>query len=339
MPASKNQIRRIQTILKMMRQNRYPNFTSFMKEMKNQDLAGAFNLSSKTFSRDIADLRDEYGAPVRYDPSRKGFYLTNTEWYNEDLMVEPFEMKSALLSERVAAGIFPEPMRSEIGKAVGALLMKNETGMAEGVELDNFQVLCPENLPKIKPEIFLTAYNAWEQRKYLKLTYRSAKSHVAEKLFEPHVFAWSGGCWYLKGKLQQDDDKSYDPPRIQVLALHRIEKAEIIADTHFWPEPSILKGIKESGLFDFEKYPEVTLEILHPFDAALEDGFADKITERGDGYIRVVLKNIPKYAAVQTVFSTWGNVRILGPQALKDKVRKIAEKLLKNLDASEQVGQ
>lgn len=37
MPANKNQIRRIQTILKMMRQNRYPNFTSFIKEMKNQD--------------------------------------------------------------------------------------------------------------------------------------------------------------------------------------------------------------------------------------------------------------------------------------------------------------
>ena len=35
MPANKNQIRRIQTILKMMRQNRYPNYTSFIKEMKN----------------------------------------------------------------------------------------------------------------------------------------------------------------------------------------------------------------------------------------------------------------------------------------------------------------
>ncbi|MBE6373516.1 MAG: hypothetical protein E7055_15785, partial [Lentisphaerae bacterium] len=85
MPMNKNQIRRIQTILKMMRQNRYPNYNSFCHEMKNQDPAGTFNLSSKTFSRDIADLRDEYGAPVKYDASRKGFYLTNTEWYNEDL--------------------------------------------------------------------------------------------------------------------------------------------------------------------------------------------------------------------------------------------------------------
>ena len=77
MPANKNQIRRIQTLLKMMRQNRYPNYTSFIREMKNQDIAGIYNISAKTFQRDVADLRDEYGAPIHYDASRKGFYLSN----------------------------------------------------------------------------------------------------------------------------------------------------------------------------------------------------------------------------------------------------------------------
>ena len=329
MPANKNQIRRIQTILKMMRQNRYPNFTSFMKEMKNQDAAGTYELSGKTFSRDIADLRDEYGAPIHYDASRKGFYLSNTEWYNEDLMIEPFEMKSALLGERVASGIFPEPLRGEISKAIGALLMKNESGMAEGVELENFQVLCPDNLPKVRPAIFLASYNAWEQRKYLKLVYRSAKNHVSEKLFEPHIFAWNGGCWYLKGKLRKDDGKTYEPPKVQVLALHRIEQAEIL-EGQFWPEPSILKGVKESGLFDFDRIPEVVLEILRPFDQSFSAGFADKITARGNGFIRVVLKDIPKYEAVQIVFSAWGNVRVLSPEELKIKVCRIADKLLEN---------
>ena len=79
MPANKNQIRRIQTILKMMRQNRYPNYTSFVKEMRSLDVAGTYKLSGKTFQRDIADLRDEYGAPIHYDASRKGFYLSNTD--------------------------------------------------------------------------------------------------------------------------------------------------------------------------------------------------------------------------------------------------------------------
>ena len=329
MPANKNQIRRMQTILKMMRQNSYPNYTSFVKEMKKLDIAGAYHISSKTFSRDIADLRDEYGAPIKYDGSRKGFYLTNTEWYNEDLMVEPFEMKSALLGERIASGLLPEPMRGEISRAIASLLMKNETGMAEGVELENFQVLSTGNLPQVPPDIFLAVYNAWEQHCFLKLSYRSAKNHLSEKLFEPHVFAWEGGCWYVKGKLQRDDDTRYDPPQIQVLALHRIETAEILPG-HFWPDPAILKGVKESGLFDFEKIPEVVLEILRPFDQSFAAGFADKITERGDGYIRVVLKDIPQFEAVKIVLGTWGNVRVIAPESLKERVCKIAEKLLEN---------
>ena len=332
MPANKNQIRRIQTILKMMRQNRYPNYTSFLRELREQDVAGSVRkISGKTFSRDIADLRDEYGAPILYDASRKGFYLANPEWYNEELMIEPFEMRSALLGERVASGIFPEPMRGEISRAIGALLMKNETGMAEGVELENFQVLCPGNLPPVAPDIFLTAYNAWEQHKYVRLVYRSAQNHVAEKLFAPHVFAWNGGSWYLKGQLLRDDETHYDPPKVQVLALHRIERAELLAAV-FSPDPSILKGVKDGGLFDFAKIPEVDLQILAPCDHSFAASYADKIVERGEGYIRIVLKDLPEYEAVRIVFSTMGNVRILGPQSLRDTVRGAAEKLLRNLD-------
>lgn len=330
MPANKNQIRRIQTILMMMRQNRYPNYTSFLSEMKKLDPAGAYKVSQKTFSRDIADLRDEYGAPVHYDTSRKGFYLTNTEWYNEDLMVEPFEMKSALLSERVASGILPEPMRGEISRAISALLMKNESGMAEGVELENFQIISPENLPVVRPEIFLTAYNAWEQHRYLRLTYRSATGRVSQKFFEPHIFAWNSGCWYLKGLLQRSDDAVCDPPLIQILALHRIETIEMTAG-EFCPEPAILKGIKSSGLFDFEKIPEVDLEILAPFDRTLAAGYTQWITERQEGAVRLRLKEIPEYQAIQLVLATQGHVKIHAPESLRETIRTIANRLLENL--------
>lgn len=327
MPASKNQIRRIQTILKMMRQGRCPNHTSFLKEMRAQDPAGAYDISAKTFSRDIAELRDEYGAPVRYDASRKGFYLTNPEWYNEDLMVEPFEMRAALLGERAAGGIFPEPLRSEIGRAVGALLMKNGTGMAEGAELESFQVLSPGDPPRVAPEIFLAAYNAWEQRRLLELFYRSARDHASEKLFEPHVFAWNGGSWYLKGKVLREDGRYSDPPKVRVLALHRVEKIEVLK-SQFLPDPAILKGVKASGLFDFEKIPEVVLEIFSPFDRAFSAGSAGRITERGEGYLRIAFENLPKYEAERIVFSARGNVRIVAPEELRADVCRIAEKLL-----------
>ena len=333
MPANKNQIRRIQTLLKMMRQNRYPNYTSFIKEMKNQDISGIYNVSSKTFQRDIADLRDEYGAPVHYDASRKGFYLSHVDWYNEDLMVEPFEMKAALLGERVATGILPEPLRSEMNKAVSSLLMKNENGMAEQAELECFQVLCPKHLPQVEPGIFLTCYNAWEQRKYLLLRYRSVKGHTSEKLFEPHVFAWNGGSWYLKGKLLRNDDVSYEEPQIQILALHRIETAQMCEGT-FLPAPEILKKVREEGLFDFQKLPEVEIEFFAPFDQVMYERYLSTpgaIRERKDESVVICLHDLSEYEAAQLVLNTCGNAKVHNPPELKLFVRRIANKILDNL--------
>lgn len=330
MPANKNQIRRIQTILKMMRQNRYPNYTTFIKEMQAQDIAGTYKLSSKTFQRDIADLRDEYGAPVHYDASRKGFYLSNVDWYNEDLMVEPFEMKAALLGERVAAGILPEPLRSEMNKAVSALLMKNENGMAETAELECFQILCPEHLPKVDPEIFLTCYNAWEQRKYLLLRYRSVKGNFSEKLFEPHVFAWNGGSWYLKGKLLRNDDEHFEVPPVQVLALHRIEFAEMRHGT-FFPAPEILKNIREDGLFDFQKLPDVEVEFFKPFAQSMLEKYESTpgaIKEIKDESVVIHLHDLTEYEAAQLVLITCGNAKVHHPPELKLYMRRIANKIL-----------
>ena len=330
MPANKNKIRRMQTLIKMMRQNRYPNFTSFMKEMRDQDAAGAYNLSSKTFSRDIADLREEYNAPIHYDSCRKGFYLTDTEWFDEDMMIEPFEMRAAILGEKVAKELFPEPMRGEIEKAVSSLLMRNESGMAEGVDIESFQVLCPEGLPKIDPDVFLAAYDAWEQRKKLKLVYRSSKNHVSEKLFEPHVFAWNGGCWYLKGKVLREDGVKCEGMKIRVLALHRVEKAEII-DSEFYPEPAILEGIKADGLFDFEKYPEVDIEFFAPFAKVIAERYPNAVTESSEKSVRVKLSGLVEYEVLQLIFGARGNVRVHSPHELKVYLRRIADRILDNL--------
>lgn len=330
MPANKNQIRRIQTILKMLRQNSYPNYTSFIKEMKNQDVAGTYKLSNKTFQRDIAELRDEYGAPIYYDASRKGFYLSNVDWYNEDLMVEPFEMKAALLSERVASNILPEPLRSEMKKAISALLMKNENGMSECAELETFQVLCPESLPKVEPNVFITCYNAWEERKYLVLKYHSSKGHVSEKLFEPHVFAWNGGSWYLKGKLLRSNEERFEEPPVQVLAMHRIESAEMREGT-FFPAPEILKNIKEEGLFDFQKLPDVEVEFFKPFDQAMYEKYLNTpraIKERKAESVIIHLHNLTEYEAAQLVLTTCGNAKVHEPDSLKLYMRRIANKIL-----------
>ena len=332
MPINKNQLLRLQTILKMLRKGMYPNSTSFIKEMQKMDVVGDFQISCKTFSRDIAFLRDGYKAPIHYDATRKGFFLTDPDWFNRDLMVEPAEMKAALLGERIASSILPGPMQAEINEAISALLMKNESGMAEGVELENLQVLSWNNLPKVDPEIFMAVYSAWEEHKYLKIVYRSSQDKISEKYLEPYILAWKNGVWYLKGRIHRNDTTRYDDEiKIQVLALHRIGKV-LAAEGNFYPDAAVLNKLKKSSLFVFEKLPEVDVTFFYPAARTIAERFYDSIIEKTEQGIRFVIKDITEYEALELIFSSFGNAKVHAPESLRNTLRETALQALKNLE-------
>ena len=77
MPTTKQPLIRLARFVAMMRENRYPNYPKLLNEMKKMDVAGTFKLSQKTLQRDVDYLREEYNAPIKYDYSKKGYYLTD----------------------------------------------------------------------------------------------------------------------------------------------------------------------------------------------------------------------------------------------------------------------
>ena len=156
------------------------------------------------------------------------------------------------------------------------------------------------------------------------------KGNFSEKLFEPHVFAWNGGSWYLKGKLLRNDDEHFEVPPVQVLALHRIEFAEMRHGT-FFPAPEILKNIREDGLFDFQKLPDVEVEFFKPFAQSMLEKYESTpgaIKEIKDESVVIHLHDLTEYEAAQLVLITCGNAKVHHPPELKLYMRRIANKIL-----------
>ena len=73
--SARPQFRRLQDILDRIRKDNaigaFPSCTVF---------ADAFGVSRHTVLRDLDFLRDEWGAPIEYDASRKGYYLSDPAW-------------------------------------------------------------------------------------------------------------------------------------------------------------------------------------------------------------------------------------------------------------------
>lgn len=333
MPANKNKLLRLSVIVEMMRKNEYPNYTRFMAEMAKRDTAGAYQLSAKTFGRDVEDLRCEFGAPVAYEPSLRGYYLANLDWYSASLMVEPFAMKSAVLGQKVAESLMPEPLRSEIHQAVRALLARNSTGFSDLAELNMMQIINPIQLP-LTADVFRTVFQAWEKRQKLQLTYSSAKGLQSDKIFEPHVLAWQSGVWYLKGVLLGTPDFSYRKPYPTILAVHRISRAEMLCSS-FAGSQQILATVKAGKLFDFPRLPQVCLLFQPAVAIQARERFAgqpDCLREDPSGAIEVTLKDMAEHEAIDLVLWAHGEVKVLAPESLRQSVLRIAEVMLKNQD-------
>lgn len=331
MPANKNKLLRMQVIIQLMRQKKYPNYTRFMAQMRHQDVAGAYTLSDKTFRRDVEDLITEFRAPVEYDGSAKGYYLKDIEWYNEALMVEPFEMRSTLLGQKTAEALMPEPLRSEIGKAVRSLLARNETGLADGADLDTMQIINPVNLP-LSADVFCAVYTAWEKRQRLQVSYHSATGRQSELVIEPHVLAWHAGIWYLKGINLGAPDQTDRKPLLTTLALHRIGAATIIP-LCFATDPEILDAVKAKKLFNFPRWPAVRLQIMPAAVRQIRERFAsqpDCIETQPDGTVLLTLTDLAEYEAVELILWTRGEIKVIAPEPLRATILRIAKALQDN---------
>ena len=331
MPANKNQLLRMGVIIEMMRKNAMPNYRRFMEEMRRRDPAGTYQLSERTFRRDIQDLQTEFGAPIEYDASARGFFLIDKDWYSEQLMVEPFEMKSVVLGQKVAESLMPEPLRTSINEAVRSLLARNSTGFSERAEPDMMQIINPVQRP-LSSEVFCTVFKAWEKRQKLQLSYCSAKGTQRDMVFEPHVLAWQSGVWYLKGLLCGTPKYSYRKPYDTILAVHRILAAERIVAS-FQGDQRLLESVKKGKLFEFSRYPEVRLHFLPAVALQARERFANEpecMQQEADGSLLVTLKDLAEYEAVDLILWVRGEVRVLAPEALRNEVIRIGEALLRN---------
>lgn len=323
-------ILRMRYLLSMMRRGEYPNYNRFAKSLdeKTAALFGKTSLAPKTFTRDIAELKKIFKAPVEYDPSRKGFYLSKIEWTSSELAEAPQSTKTLAAGTRIAELMAPQPLRSELKKALNCILSSSENVPRSINTLRIFK----QDKHEIDPHIFKLVYSAWEIKRSLEITYTSAKNETSVKKLNPHILAWQDGDWYLKGEVTNSDDSECCPPEVRVFAIHRISEAKVLS-AEFLSLPQFLDQSKP--LFDFDSIKEVRIRFFKPFGKLISDRFSCKSGcavkfRKSDESAVLTLNNIFEYEAVDLVLYSRGESEILKPAELKKTVSNIGRKLVRN---------
>ena len=326
MPINKKQLLRLIRFVAELRKNNYPNAASFVRKLREMELDENLNIScsERTVMRDLDTLRKDFDAPISFSQENNGYFLSNPYWELKVPFMDDEMVMSAMLGAQLAGKIMPSPVREQIRDAVDNSIADNNSELLDRTYIETLLIAsCGKTT--IPPEIFGTVFQAWRERHVLHLVYQKGSTgEVSERDFEPHIVAYHKGNWYVKGVDLADD-------KVIVLAIFRIQKAELTQYT-FEIRKDILRQTEKEGLFDYPKIENIRVRCSKDIAYYLyEQQKAKKlvITPQEDCSLIVVLPPSPETEAVRWILGEGGNVEVLEPQWLREKICTLAKKTAK----------
>ena len=323
------QIIRLIRFVSELKNNSYPNASSFAAKLREVDIDENLNIScnSRTIQRDIKMLRDTFGAPIKYSSENHGYYLTRKTWefhcpvYCDELI------SYFMISAKLAEGITPQPLKNSIINAASEVNTSNNSEFLDKSFLDSL-IIASGTKTSINAEVFKNVFDGWRNQEALEIEYQRPDGKKSNFDFEPHIISFHKGIWYSKGILIKNN-------KVVILALQRIKSAKL-KNVFFQINRKMLEDVKKNGLFDYKKIENITLLCDHSIGFYLYEHQPVKkfkIEPQEDGSYIVELAPAVEHEVVKWILGEGGKVQVVKPEYLRTKVLDAAENIiLKNVN-------
>lgn len=322
MPISKKQLIRFVRLVASLKENRYPNCSSFAAELCEADIDENINVacSPKTIARDIQILKNDFGAPIKFNSVRNGYYLTKHNWnFSCPQLFEETAVLSAVLGARVAEHIFPEPLRHDVRSAVDYLLTNNNPDALSQIQVDSLVVI-PSNRIKVDAKVFMPLFRAWENHEICHIDYLDSRGKTTSRDFEPHAMVFYDGAWYTKGFC-------YVRKQMRTLTVARM-KSVTPTGRKFIPNSKIIGTVNEDDVFDYEQVKNALVHCdsyltkllpvrpLHP---------TQKIKYLPNGESDVSVARLPRQRLITWTLHQCGRATVISPIDARNEILGFAE--------------
>ena len=322
MPVQKSQLQRLRRIAGALKENRYPNSETLVKEFERIALEEEIPIKcvKKTILRDMKVLENEFGCPLAFDRARNGYYLKYPWDFIAPADLGENEMLATVIGARIAEDIFPAPLRNKIRNAVDFLINNNcnSIDFLDTANIGSLSILSGLHV-QMDPAVFLTVFEGWQNHQCVRITYADYKGDTTERLIEPHTLVFNNNSWYTKGFCRLKNE-----PR--TFALHRIRTAERLK-IPFTPSRAIIDSVNPDDFLGFQKIRDVKLKVtgtaldslkaapLHSQQVIHPDGTAD-------------IPAVTKEVLFPFVLSQQGQVELLEPADLRNELKATLAKML-----------
>ena len=310
MKVYKNKMIRMSRFLEALRKDLYPNGKIFSNKLKKSDELNDESLyvSAKTIQREIHFLKEHFKAPIHYDSSAKGFYLTDSSWQLPINALDEEELFANLFSMKLSQDRMPEPLLPTLND-LEDIQFAAISGNQFTVDSLNSLIVKGEQYLEIDIEIFRVILNAWQGSQTLKVTYNSAANNKSSKReIDIHALVLANNTWYAHSFC-------HERQAFRSFALHRILTA-ILVDEHFTKDEKLISQLKNNHPFSYEMVEDVEVHVSAKLASTLAERqqFPEQVFQLlADGSARLTYPEAPLEALVAWVLSHGGELQLLAP--------------------------
>ena len=237
-------------------------------QLTKRVLLDKFEITEPTFKRDIAFLRDEYGAQIQYDPAERVYRLVAEGaaaagagsgpgkhevpglWFTQD------ELLALLSLSHLLEGLGTE---SVVGKALVPIRRRMEALLGANAASRQIQTrvkLLSMAARRMPAEHFTKVVDATLQRKRLQIVYKGrARGDQTERIISPQRVVHYRDNWYV-------DAYCHLRERLSTFSMDAILKAQPAKGKALEMEEAELDAVLASGYGIFSGKPTATAVLL-----------------------------------------------------------------------------
>ncbi len=318
MKRSKTQAERLLAFDQLLKNNQYPNCTSF---------AADWEVSTKTAQRDIDFLRDRMHAPVEYDALHRGYHYTEPTFMLPAVQMNEGELAALLMGSKMLEAFQGTPMADKLTAVfnkLSALLPDNITVRPEEL-FTHFSFSAPPAMP-ISSNVWKNVVQGLETQRMLEIKYRNWKGEATHRVAPIHL-ANLQGDWYLFVQFEGFDN-------FRQIALSRIQSIKLLQ------KKSDIKGAfnaKKELADTFSRFAgeNKPFRVTVQFDTEIADSVLERqwhpkqeVKIQKDGRVEISFDTKGDLEIKRWIMAFGRHAKVKSPTWLKEQIRDEAKKML-----------
>lgn len=285
----------------------------FDKQIRNylypnrSTLAEKFEISTRQAQRDIDYLKNSLGAPVKYDPKRRGYFYSDRAYILPNVYVNDIQRKMLKFLAYRYENYTQTPKVVQMAELFKKLAYEDEVD-------DEVPIF---DLEKPIVQTYYAVYRAVIGRNKLKLEYMEPYRGMTEMMVDPYKLFYKYRTDYLA---------AYDNSecKIVILRLDRIVKLDILQENFLFRE-----GLDLSDCRDIAERDPFIARLEFKDNRMFEEKKGTHVRKVGEKLYEIEFFDVEDF--INTLLCTGYWEGIISPKWLKNKLVERCEDIIKKL--------